>query len=92
MSHMIILDQEKHQFRVHLEGEHYATVTFIEKDNVYIMTTTKIPEALQGRGFGKVMMEAVLSEIEQLGMKVQPICSYVVHYMSRNPQWSHLQV
>ncbi|MEZ8383535.1 N-acetyltransferase, partial [Vibrio splendidus] len=22
--------------------------------------------------------------------KIVPVCSYVVHYMNRQPQWSHL--
>ncbi len=32
--------------------------------------STRIPDELQGKGFGKVMMESVLPEIEQAGFKV----------------------
>ena len=91
MSHKVILDEVNSQFRVHLEGDHYAIVKFEDKGDVYVITSTKVPEALQGKGYGKVMMEAVLPKIEQLGVKVEPICSYVVHYLNRNAQWSHLK-
>ncbi|RTZ17983.1 N-acetyltransferase [Vibrio aquaticus] len=86
-----IFDEVNSQFRVHLESEHYAVVKFVEKDGIYAITSTKVPEELQGKGYGKVMMEAVLADIETRGMKVEPICSYVVHYFSRNPQWAHLK-
>ncbi|MEF1290043.1 GNAT family N-acetyltransferase [Vibrio sp. M260118] len=91
MPHKTVFDGVSSQFRVYLEGEHYALVKIENKGSVYSITSTKVPEALQGRGYGKVMMEAVLNEIEQLGVKVEPICSYAVHYMDRNPQWSHLK-
>jgi len=91
MSHKVIFDEVNSQFRVHLEGEHYAIVKFESKGDTYVITSTKVPEVLQGKGYGKVMMEAVLPEIELLGVKVEPVCSYVVHYLSRNSQWSHLK-
>ncbi|OAJ93323.1 GNAT family N-acetyltransferase [Vibrio bivalvicida] len=91
MSHKVILDEVNSQFRVHLEREHYAIVKFENKGDTYAITSTKVPEELQGKGYGKIMMEAVLPEIEKLGVKVDPVCSYVVHYFSRNSQWSHLK-
>ncbi|KLN66814.1 GNAT family N-acetyltransferase [Vibrio sp. VPAP30] len=91
MSHKVILDEVNSQFRVHLEGDHYAIVKFEDKGDVYAITSTKVPEKLQVKGYGKVMMEAVLPKIEQFGVKIEPICSYVVHYLNRNAQWSHLK-
>ncbi|NVD08553.1 N-acetyltransferase [Vibrio sp. JPW-9-11-11] len=91
MSNMVILDQQNSQFRVHLEDEYYATVTFVVKEDVYVITATQVPEALRGRGFGRVMMEALLTELEQMKVKVEPVCSYVVHYLERHPEWAHLK-
>ncbi|KJY82117.1 acetyltransferase [Vibrio galatheae] len=91
MAHKVTLDRSNGEFRVHLEGEHFAVVKFQDKDGIYAITSTKVPEVLQGKGYGKVMMEAVLPEIESLGVKIEPICSYVAHYLERNAQWSHLK-
>lgn len=87
-----LLDEDRQQFRVLLEGDHYAIAKYTRKDSVYTITSTKVPEALQGKGYGKVMMEAVLSKIEALDGKVIPECSFVVSYLERNPQWQHLRV
>jgi predicted GNAT family acetyltransferase len=50
-----------------------------------------VPDSLQGKGYGKVMMEAVLPLIEQQGQTIVPVCSYVDHYLTRNAQWQHLR-
>ncbi|UPQ89507.1 GNAT family N-acetyltransferase [Vibrio sinaloensis] len=91
MSNTVVLDQQNSQFRVHLEDQHYATVTYVVKGDVYVITATHVPEALRGRGFGKVMMEALLAELENMQVKVEPVCSYVVHYLERHPEWAHLK-
>lgn len=90
--HKVTFDQELKQFRVALEGDYSAIVKFEQQDNVFVITSTKIPNELQGKGYGKLMMEKVLPEIERMGVKVIPECSFVVAYFERNPQWQHLLV
>lgn len=92
MAYILIEEHENALFRIHLESEHYAVVKYTFNDDVYTITSTKVPEVLQGRGYGKVMMEVLLSELEKRNAKVIPVCSYVVHYLNRNPQWAHLKV
>ncbi|MEL7438584.1 MAG: GNAT family N-acetyltransferase, partial [Pseudomonadota bacterium] len=52
--------------------------------------STLIPEELRGKGYGKVMMESVLPEIEAQGYRVVPVCPYVVKYIARHPEWEYL--
>lgn len=91
MSQVLFFEPDSSQFRVHLEGDYYAVVKFEVVNGVYVITSTKVPEELRGKGYGKVMMEAVLPELEKMEVKVKPVCSYVVHYLERNPQWAHLK-
>ncbi|PMM95799.1 acetyltransferase [Vibrio splendidus] len=83
-------DQEVNQITVELEPNQFAVVKYQKDGDVLHITSTRIPDELQGKGFGKVMMESILLEIEQAGFKIVPVCSYVVHYMNRQLQWSHL--
>lgn len=55
------------------------------------ITSTRVPDELQGKGYGKVMMESVLPEIERAGLTIVPVCSYVAHYLERHPEWQHLR-
>ncbi|WP_260260417.1 GNAT family N-acetyltransferase [Vibrio intestinalis] len=89
--HSVFFEPDAQQFRVHLQDEQYAVVAYEPRGEVLAITSTKVPEDLQGKGYGKVMMEAVLPEIEKMGKKVEPVCSFVVVYFERNPQWQHLK-
>lgn len=86
----VTFDQADQEFRVLLERELYAIVKFERQDNVFVITSTKVPDSLQGKGYGKLMMERVLPEIETMGGKIIAKCSFVVSYLERNPQWQHL--
>lgn len=88
--HKVIHDIEGECFLVDLEQGMHATVKYKRDNNVITITSTRVPDELQGKGYGKVMMEKVLAEIEHLGFTVIPECSYVVHYMNKHTQWSHL--
>ena len=83
-------DQDANQITVELEPEQFAVVKYKKDGEVLHITSTRIPDELQGKGFGKVMMESILPEIERADYTEVPVCSYVVHYMNRQPQWSHL--
>ena len=83
-------DQEAQKITVELAPEQYAALKYQQQGQVLHITSTPVPDELQGKGMGKVMMEAVLPEIEKAGVKIVPVCSYVVHYMARQKQWSHL--
>ncbi|MGF1753173.1 N-acetyltransferase [Vibrio makurazakiensis] len=86
----VVWYKEKCQFNVELAAGYYAKVQYKLIDDAMHITSTRVPDELQGKGYGKVMMESVLPVIEQEGYKVVPICSYVVHFMNRSTKWSHL--
>ncbi len=83
-------DVENGIFWVDLEQGFNAKLVYQLQGGEMFITSTVVPEALRGKGYGKVMMEAVLPEIELLGYKVVPVCPYVVHYIDKNNQWTHL--
>ena len=90
MTNVVQHDAANNCYRVTLEGDYQAVVKYQQQDNVLHITSTRVPDELQGKGYGKVMMEAVLPEIESLGYQIKPVCPYVIHYMEKNQTWSHL--
>lgn len=90
--HEVTLDQAQQQFSVQLEENKFAIAKFRYENGVYIITSTQVPAALQGRGFGQVLMEAVLNEIDKRDAKIGSECSFVTRYLERNEQWHYLQV
>lgn len=88
--HKVTHEVENNTFWVDLEQGYKAKVVYQLENNVMHITSTVVPEALRGKGYGKVMMEAVLPEIEALGYQIKPVCPYVIHHMGKNQAWSHL--
>ncbi|RBM41532.1 GNAT family N-acetyltransferase [Vibrio tarriae] len=91
MNNIVQHDATNHCYRVALEGEYQAVVKYQQQDSVLHITSTRVPDELQGKGYGKVMMESVLPEIERAGLTIVPVCSYVAHYLERHPEWQHLR-
>ncbi|WP_223670964.1 GNAT family N-acetyltransferase [Kangiella shandongensis] len=78
------------RFIVPLEDEYNAVVNYEQQGEALKLVYSEVPEALRGKGYGSVMMEAVLKAIEQEGYKVIPVCSYIKHYLSTHDEWQHL--
>ncbi|MGF1805618.1 N-acetyltransferase [Aliivibrio sifiae] len=83
-------DPDNKCYCVALEGDVVAKVYYEKKGNILDVISTRIPDELQGKGYGKVMMESFLSEMKTSNLQIVPVCSYVVHYMNKNEQWQFL--
>ena len=78
------------RFIVPLEDEHKALVNYELDGDSLRLVYSEVPEALRGKGYGSIMMEAVLKAVEQEGYKVVPICGYIKSYFSKHQEWQHL--
>ncbi len=92
MENCVKHDTDLNHYRVHLEQDLYALVKYEIDGDVMAITHTRVPDELQGKGYGKVMMEAVLPLIEKDGYKIDPVCPYVAHNLNKYPQYAHLLV
>ncbi|OCH27553.1 acetyltransferase [Aliivibrio fischeri] len=87
---VITHDPDNKCYLIALEGDAAAKVYYEKKGNILDVISTRIPDELQGKGYGKVMMESFLHEMRASNLLIVPVCSYVVHYMNKNPQWQDL--
>lgn len=55
------------------------------------MTHTVVPPALEGRGIAAALVNAALVWAQAQGYKVDPLCSYVLGYLQRHPEWQSLR-
>ena len=81
---------EKQMYTVDLGEGHQAILTYSDRNGVRHILHTEVPAELRGGGYGKILMEAVLSKMDEEQIKVLPICSYARIYMQRNKKWAHL--
>ncbi len=82
---------EENKYVVDLGDNKEAYLTYRVHDGALHILHTEVPAELRGGGYGKILMEAALTKIEEDYSRVVPLCSYARIYMMRNKQWAHLQ-
>ncbi|MGF1690921.1 GNAT family N-acetyltransferase [Photobacterium kagoshimensis] len=86
----VIHDQDNNEYRIELAPDCWGKLSYQRVGNVLQVDHSSVPDALRGQGAGGKMMAAVLPYIEAEGLRIVPICSYVVHYLNKHEEWQHL--
>jgi len=88
----LINDTEKSQYEFQI-GKHVAKIEYTINDQKEILLThTEVPAALEGKGVGTQLVEAVLTDIEHNGLQLVPLCPFVIRYIEKHPEWRRLVV
>jgi predicted GNAT family acetyltransferase len=81
-------DQNQYEFHI---GKYIPKIEYIKKgNNEILLTHTEIPINLEGQGIGSALVKAVLSDIEEQGLDLVPLCPFVVGYISKHPEWKRV--
>jgi predicted GNAT family acetyltransferase len=55
-------------------------------NGVMLLTHTRVPDALQGRGVASALIAEALEHARAEGLKIDPLCSFARVYMQRHPE------
>ncbi len=78
------------RFSAEVDG-HLGTVDYVLRDGVMVITHTRVPPEIGGRGIAAELTRAALHVARIEGWKVMPACSYAVAFMRKHPEFAHLQ-
>lgn len=67
-----------------------AVIDYALEPDLIVLIHTYVPPAYEGQGIGRELVRAVLEDIRGKGLQVVPQCSFVAHYIRRNPEWEEL--
>jgi len=59
---------------------------YVRKGDRLLITHTETPPALQGRGLAGDLVRGMLADVRAQGLKIVPLCSYIVAYFERHPE------
>ena len=72
-----------------IEGE--GEITFTHRGPKLISADhTGVPEAMNGKGVAKALLDYLLNDARENGFKIIPICPFVRAQYARHPEWSDL--
>ncbi len=82
-------DPAARRFSTEVEG-HIGTVDYELRDGVMIVTHTRVPEAIEGRGIAAELTRVAFDAARANGWKVIPQCPYTAAYMRRHREYEDL--
>jgi predicted GNAT family acetyltransferase len=67
-----------------------SEMTYLLQGKVMVIDHTLVPPELEGRGIARALLDAALDHARAEGLKIRPVCSYVVAQFRRHPEWGDL--
>lgn len=69
--------------------EEEAELTFSRVNpHLIIADHTFVPESMRGTGMGKALVERLIADAREEGLKIIPLCPYVKAQYLRHPEWA----
>ncbi|MEO9220478.1 MAG: GNAT family N-acetyltransferase, partial [Mycobacteriaceae bacterium] len=79
------------RFELRVDGELVGFADYQLQGDRMVLPHTEIDPASGGRGLGGVLVRAALDDVRAQGLKAVPACSFVDHYITRNPEYADLR-
>ena len=77
------------QYEFHVGGFVSRIVYRKLGDKIYL-THTEVPAPLEGKGIASMLVKKALEDIRQKGLRLVPLCPFVIRYVQRHPEWESL--
>lgn len=89
MKHSITNNLEKNRYELSVDGT-MAVADYIHVKDKIIITHTIVPEELEGKGIGSLLIKQVLEDIKVRDLYVVPECEFVRTYIEKHPEWKSI--
>lgn len=76
---------DKQRYELAVEGG-LVFADYRRQGDKLLIVHTETPPALQGRGLAGQLVKGMLEDVRARGLKIVPLCSYIVAYLERHPE------
>lgn len=89
MAYELINNEEQKRYYFDIDGLKPRIEYILTKKKI-ILTHTEVPKALEGKGVASALVKAVLTDVDERGLVLVPLCPFVAMYIKRHPEWKRL--
>jgi predicted GNAT family acetyltransferase len=75
-----------HRFELPEQGD-TAFLLYERTPTALRLIHTEVPDALRGKGVGSKLVSGVIDLAEQNGLKIIPLCPFVIEFLKAHPQF-----
>uniref|UniRef100_A0A6B2LUZ9 N-acetyltransferase domain-containing protein n=1 Tax=Arcella intermedia TaxID=1963864 RepID=A0A6B2LUZ9_9EUKA len=85
-------DPSRRLFWITFEGQEKAVLEYRPLGpNHYDFYRTYVPPTQRGKGIADQLALAAFKEMEKQNAKINPSCSFIDTFFTKNPEWKHLE-
>lgn len=89
MTATVSLNTANRRFELPIEGEAFAFCTYrLDESGAYHLLHAEVPPAFEGRGIGGALARGTFDLARQRGLKLVPLCSFMVAWARRHPDYA----
>lgn len=90
---LVIVDNEAdHRYEARLDGRLAGVIAYEPNDGWIVIDHTEVEPEFEGRGVGSALAGAALDDARARGLRVTPMCPFVLAYIRRHPAYRDLVV
>jgi predicted GNAT family acetyltransferase len=90
MNPEVIHNAELHRYEINLDGEKVGHADYKVDGDELVFDHTEVDPAHQGKNLAGILMRHALEDVRARGLKMRPVCSYVVKFVERYDEFADL--
>jgi uncharacterized protein len=80
----VVNNEAQNRFEIEVDG-HLAELVYHRSGKRFVIIHTRVPDALEGRGIGGLLVTAAVDHAAQHGLTLVPICPFARGWLERHP-------
>jgi hypothetical protein len=90
MNTEVVHNADLSRYEIFLDGEKVGHADYKTNGDVLVFDHTEVDPAHQGKNLAAILMRASLEDVRARGLKMRPVCSYVVKFVERYDEFADL--
>ena len=86
----VVDDPARKRFEAFVGDRLVGFVTYRTRPGVVVLVHTETDPDFEGHGVGSQLAAAVLGEIRERSLKVNPLCPFIASFIDRHPEFADL--
>ena len=90
MNTEVIHNEGAQRYEILLDGQKVGHADYKVDGDVLVFDHTEVDPAQQGKNLAGILMRQALEDVRARGLKMRPVCSYVVKFVERYGEFADL--
>lgn len=90
LDYVVVHNTKSKRFEVEIDGKTALLEYRDIQPNLWSLPHTFVPPQLAGKGIASELVKTALEYCKENNIQVIPVCSFVVQYIRRHPEWESL--